>query len=578
MIAHLTRACLLVLLPLTFFLSTLPVFAAIKTFKASAKSDVIVPIVDYTERWAKNGDFEIHYPKDREGELGDLGDGIDEVTLWSFDLRPLLPHMPLTPQTLTSAQLRLTLNRTKTLGSHDTVSVNGLMIEIATDALPEGNEVPLKLELLHYFAAEQLVEVLNRVSDGQFDMMYEDDALLVSADLILRLGSEDDDGPINIMSAKADVDRQRLVLRGDFRAMRNQVEPLITLGEHVLEVEALDEVEIWALLPDDVEPGTYRVMVSDATVQDDRQGLNVVDVTIGTQGPQGDPGAAGPQGPKGDNGSAGPQGPKGDTGSAGSQGPQGLKGEAGAPGAKGDAGPAGPQGETGPKGDNGLRGETGPRGPKGETGRQGPRGATGAVGPQGPRGFSGAPGLKGDPGPPGLAGPQGMEGPVGPPGPPGKQGPEGLQGPPGEMGPQGPQGDAGVQGAPGASGQPGAFGTPGLAGPQGPRGGAGSQRRSRPSGADSRPRPFGLAGCLTDPGDDRSHQSRRRLEAHATSGGHAGSAGAKSAARTGAVECHAAVFVVGDAGLQRHAREPGEGTLPAGCGRKCLRSEVQFVA
>lgn len=138
MIAHLTRACLLMLPLICFFV--LPASAAISTFKASARSNVIVPMVDYTENWAQNGDFQIHFPKERRDDASDiLGDGIDEVTFWSFDLTALLPHMPLTSKTLTSAQLRLTLNRTKTLGSHDSVSVSGLVVEIATDALPVDN-------------------------------------------------------------------------------------------------------------------------------------------------------------------------------------------------------------------------------------------------------------------------------------------------------------------------------------------------------------------------------------------------------------------------------------------------------
>ncbi len=485
MIAQLIRACLLVLLPLTLF-CVLPASAAISTFKASARSNVIVPMVDYLEDWAQNGDFEIRFPKDRRESASDsLGDGIDEVMFWSFDLTALLPHMPLASNTLTSAQLRLTLNRIKTPGSHDTVSVSSLVIEIATDALPEGSEVALELQLLNYFGAQQIIDVLNHAPNGQLNMMYEDDALLVSADLVLHFSSIDGDVPLNIMSAKADIDQQRLILRGDFRAIRNSAEPLITLGEYVLEVEALNEQEIWAFLPRSVESGTYRVMVNDQTDLDGRQGLNVVDVTIGTQGPQGDPGDTGPQGSKGDTGSVGPQGErgeagpeglKGEMGAAGPAGPQGLNGEPGVPGVKGVAGPAGPRGEAGPKGLSGLRGSKGPQGSKGDTGRRGPRGAPGVAGPQGPHGFSGARGLKGEPGPQGLTGPQGIDGAVGPPGPQGEQGYEGLSGPQGEVGPPGVPGPLGLKGDSGVPGLLGPQGSPGALGPKGDRGPQGRTR------------------------------------------------------------------------------------------------------
>ncbi len=60
----------------------------------------------------------------------------------------------------------------------------------------------------------------------------------------------------------------------------------------------------------------------------------------GTQGPQGDPGAAGPQGPQGD---PGPQGPAGEPGPAGPQGEAGPPGPQGPAGAQGLQGPAGPE-------------------------------------------------------------------------------------------------------------------------------------------------------------------------------------------------------------------------------------------
>ncbi|WP_232537677.1 collagen-like protein [Cystobacter fuscus] len=86
------------------------------------------------------------------------------------------------------------------------------------------------------------------------------------------------------------------------------------------------------------------------------------DVTLGTQGPKGDPGPQGSPGPKGD---------KGDTGAAG---PRGEKGDPGATGAVGPVGPEGKQGPIGPQGEKGLTGAIGPKGDTGQTGPQGPPG------------------------------------------------------------------------------------------------------------------------------------------------------------------------------------------------------------
>ncbi|HEU4343390.1 MAG TPA: DNRLRE domain-containing protein, partial [Candidatus Binatia bacterium] len=103
--------------------------------------------------------------------------------------------------------------------------------------------------------------------------------------------------------------------------------------------------------------------------------------------------------------SYGPQGPQGETGPQGLQGPQGPQGE------QGPAGPQGPQGEQGPQG---VQGETGPQGPQGPQGVQGPMGPTGPVGPVGPIGPQGPIGLTGPTGPQGIQGPMGPQGPQGP--------------------------------------------------------------------------------------------------------------------------------------------------------------------
>jgi hypothetical protein len=107
----------------------------------------------------------------------------------------------------------------------------------------------------------------------------------------------------------------------------------------------------------------------------------------------------GPQGPQGEQGPIGSQGPQGETGPQGATGPQGLQG------LQGEQGPIGLTGATGPQGPIGPQGPQGPTGLTGATGPQGPIGLTGATGPQGPTG------LTGSTGPQGLTGPQGPEGP-----------------------------------------------------------------------------------------------------------------------------------------------------------------------
>lgn len=91
--------------------------------------------------------------------------------------------------------------------------------------------------------------------------------------------------------------------------------------------------------------GSYLLSMSTGSNVDQNDSF---DVTLGTQGPKGDPGPQGSigpqglQGPKGDKGDTGPQGPKGDTGATGPQGIQGLQGP------KGDTGATGAQGIPGP--------------------------------------------------------------------------------------------------------------------------------------------------------------------------------------------------------------------------------------
>ena len=143
-------------------------------------------------------------------------------------------------------------------------------------------------------------------------------------------------------------------------------------------------------------------------------GLDMLIVSYGPQGPQGEQGPIGSQGPQGE---TGPQGPQGEQGPQGVQGETGSQGPVGPQGPQGDQGPIGPQGLQGLQGPQGEKGEKGDTGPQGLQGEQGPTGLTGATGPQGPIGLTGATGPQGPTGLTGSTGPQGLTGSQGPEGP-----------------------------------------------------------------------------------------------------------------------------------------------------------------
>ena len=98
--------------------------------------------------------------------------------------------------------------------------------------------------------------------------------------------------------------------------------PSVTLGAVSLTVESFSPTQIVADLPPSITAGTYHLVV----LSRQPLSLNLLDVTLGTAGPQGAPGAAGPQGvpgPEGAQGVPGPVGPQGAPGPAGPQGPTG---------------------------------------------------------------------------------------------------------------------------------------------------------------------------------------------------------------------------------------------------------------
>lgn len=190
-------------------------------------------------------------------------------------------------------------------------------------------------------------------------------------------GSED----MEIRHVQANLEDYVLIITGrDF----SQKAPRVVLGQVALEVLASTDTEIQAKLPEDIQPGSYRLRLSREKHWERFSGRAEFFFTIGAVGPQGPAGAVGEPGAPGD---MGPQGPIGLTGQQGERGLPGLDGSIG------PIGPAGPQGPVGPIGATGPMGPQGAAGPQGATGPQGPAGPQGPTGAQGPQGAPGNLGL-----------------------------------------------------------------------------------------------------------------------------------------------------------------------------------------
>ena len=326
--------------------------------------------------------------------------------------------------------------------------------------------------------------------------------------------------------------------------------PGVALDTVALVVVTHTTTSITALLPNNVSPGSYQLVVSNYTLN----AQTAFDVTIGAVGPEGPTGPAGPTGsagpagstgPAGATGSTGPAGPAGATGATGAQGPAGPQGATGATGASGATGSMGPAGSQGAQGAAGPTGATGPQGltwqgvwnnstpynlndavslngtsyislianntnnepdnvpadwsivasvgATGAAGAAGTAGATGATGPAGPTGSQGATGATGNSGPAGPAGPTGATGNTGPQGATGNAGPAGPTGPTGATGNSGPAGAQGPQGNNGATGAQGPQGNAGATGAQGPQGNTGANGSQGPQGATGAQGPAGVS-------------------------------------------------------------------------------------
>lgn len=145
-----------------------------------------------------------------------------------------------------------------------------------------------------------------------------------------------------ITKVEANYVASQLVIHGQNLATASGVPPIVQFMGKGVGVVAYDAADVTISVPlAFLGAGSYLLTMSTGPNVEQNDSF---EVTLGTQGPKGDPG---PQGLTGPQGSSGLKGDKGDTGDTG---PQGLKGD---------------KGDTGPQGNAGPRGDTGPQGPSG---------------------------------------------------------------------------------------------------------------------------------------------------------------------------------------------------------------------
>jgi hypothetical protein len=193
---------------------------------------------------------------------------------------------------------------------------------------------------------------------------------IVSASMLLVLAvataqepapaAADEVKPPLIRQVVVDLEGSRLELLG--QRLKKSGKPRVKLSTTRLEVLSATWSRVVVALPEDTQPGEYRVrlVTGEPGVDETAWPLTIEgDVTAGPPGPAGPAGPPGAQGPPGEPGESGTPGATGD------RGPPGLPGP---PGVDGSDGPPGPAGEQGPPGPPGPRGERGPQGPPGSSG------------------------------------------------------------------------------------------------------------------------------------------------------------------------------------------------------------------
>ncbi len=274
-----------------------------------------------------NGDFEI-WPFRRWDQGSPLGDGINDTTVWTFDLTPHMMSGALLHADLWQ-KVALVLTLEPKDSPDDVVYIDGLegFKAFIPNDLPRYERVEVSLDLLSIYRPQEILDRIIAPPYGKLRMVYEDDAIVSHAELAIDAKRVESDEPVvedpfprddpeleapphfAIESATANLDIGELLLKGTFSAYDPNT-LLVTMGKHHLEVANAVGDEVVAYLPPTLRPGTYRVTLSaPGAPLGARQGLNIVDVTIGPQGLQGPVGEPGPQGPVGE---PGPQGPIGE--------------------------------------------------------------------------------------------------------------------------------------------------------------------------------------------------------------------------------------------------------------------------
>lgn len=140
-----------------------------------------------------NGDFTI---TDSPGFTEIAGDGIDEITIWSFDFSSNSNLDLFSPSTeLSSALLTLTLTpsdsfiTTDTTGIHDgEVVLESVAVPSLPDIPPVGQTDTITFDLLDFgFSQTTILNVLNADASKTIPWRYQDDAIISFAQLDLTV-------------------------------------------------------------------------------------------------------------------------------------------------------------------------------------------------------------------------------------------------------------------------------------------------------------------------------------------------------------------------------------------------------
>jgi hypothetical protein len=177
----------------TLLAMAVPQMAFAITITDTAKGSTTPPTATFPAT-VTNGDFLIQANSPANAQQQIIGNGIDETTTWTFDLRTdpdlaglgRLPGAFPTVGPLTSAVLTLTLTPKNVLITTDTVRIEGLSAITAEQAqtLPINVTNTIQIDLLKFFSADDILGILT-ANAGQIRMLYQDDAIVSFARLEL---------------------------------------------------------------------------------------------------------------------------------------------------------------------------------------------------------------------------------------------------------------------------------------------------------------------------------------------------------------------------------------------------------